>query len=135
MVPANPVANFVVRHFGFSLAAIEALLHSMSGLGDAAKLFMRCRDVCVAQVIILFGNSTVPITMPNHDKCFVRGLRLAAMSCLNAAFQDLHHKRTFLPIANINALPHIVRLFDRPFVNSHRTSGSTAISFRCIRLF
>ena len=102
MLPTNPVANFIVCHTRFALATIKAFFDAMSGLGHTTKFFRRCLDVCVAHVVILFGNSFIAVSITDHHQSLDGHFRRAAMPRFNPTLQQFNNKRSLLSISNIN---------------------------------
>jgi len=70
VMPATPVANFVMRQPGLALAALDRFLHPVSGQGDTGKLFFRSLVGSVGKIKIALGRADF-IQRANDHQGFV----------------------------------------------------------------
>ena len=70
MMPAQPIANFVVRQARLPLATLKTLFHAKFRFRRSAKFGQRGFHVRVAQIVIRFDYRTVTISVSNDNQQF-----------------------------------------------------------------
>lgn len=118
VLPAEPVADFVVGQTGFALRALEALLDAMLRLRGAAERLERCLRIGVAEVVIGLHGPLVAVLITDHHEHFFGRLCRAKLTGLDVSSDRLDHDRTLLSIAHIDASPLGLRTLIRPRVDT-----------------
>ena len=117
MMPAAPIANFVVRKPCLALAALDRLFDAMGCQRNAGKFLERSLARSVRQIEVVFGHVVFVQIANDHQRFFV--LHGSPLDFgLHATCDDFDFQRTLFRIANLDASPSVLGKRIAPLVNT-----------------
>src|SRR5450432_2580403 len=107
VMPAAPVANFVMRQARLALAAFDRFLNAMGRQGHAGELLRRRLARSVREVEVVLGRALV-VQRANDDERLIVLHDAPVDLGPDAARRDLYFQGTLVPVADVDPRPGVV---------------------------